>query len=138
MRREDIPLLVAHFASEWAMRQGKAAAGIAPEGLALLQDAPWPGNVRQLRGLIELALGQAVAPVIPASLIQRLMGEQAEKELVAFDDARRGFERDYLSQLLTLTRGNVAQAARIACRNRTEFYKLLSRHELDPATYKSR
>jgi len=57
---------------------------------------------------------------------------------IAFEDARRRFEREYLTQLLKITEGNVTQAARLAKRNRTEFYKLLGRHQLDPKLFKSR
>jgi two-component system response regulator GlrR len=135
-RKDDIPLLVAHFTAVWAEQRQRPAPSFAPDALVLLQEAPWPGNVRQLRTVVDMSVSQAVAPVIPVSLVQRLLREQSENELVAFDDARRGFERDYLVQVLIATAGNVAHAARIARRNRTEFYKLLSRHDLDPAAFK--
>jgi two-component system, NtrC family, response regulator GlrR len=67
---------------------------------------------------------------------QAIQTQQAE--FASFEDARRGFERDYLTQLLKITEGNVTQAARLAKRNRTEFYKLLQRHQLDPKLFKSR
>ena len=50
--------------------------------------------------------------------------------------ARDEFAHNYLSQLLQITRGNVSQAARLAKRNRTDFYKLLARHQVDPAAFK--
>ncbi len=135
-RREDIPLLVNHFAHGWAERTRGTLHGFAPDALALLQEAPWPGNVRQLRNIVERLLGQTVAPLVPASLVRRALRDDNEREMAAFDDARRAFEYDYLVELLTSTAGNVAQAARIAQRNRTEFYKLLARHGLDPASFK--
>jgi two-component system response regulator GlrR len=51
-------------------------------------------------------------------------------------EARRAFEREYLVRLLTMTAGNVTHAARLAGRNRTEFYRLLERHRLSPASFK--
>jgi len=135
-RRADIPLLVAHFIDRWAERVPGAARGFAPDALVLLQEAPWPGQVRQLRSVVEQALGRAVTPLIPASLVRRLLSEDNEREMSAFDEARRTFEYEYLVELLRTTSGNVARAARIAQRNRTEFYKLLARHALDPATFK--
>ncbi len=102
----------------------------------LLCEAPWPGNVRQLRNVVEQALALAVVPLVPASLVKRLLHEDNEREMAAFDDARKAFEYDYLIKLLKATSGNVAQAARIAQRNRTEFYKLLARHEIDPGAFK--
>jgi two-component system response regulator GlrR len=59
-----------------------------------------------------------------------------EEQLVSFEDARRSFERDYLVRVLKITGGNVTQAARLAKRNRTEFYKLLQRYQLDPSVFK--
>ena len=56
--------------------------------------------------------------------------------LPPLDQARRAFERDYLVRVLTMTRGNVTNAARLAGRNRTEFYRLLGRHSLAPAAFK--
>jgi two-component system response regulator GlrR len=135
-RRDDIPLLVAHFARRWAERSRGTPHGFAPDALGLLQEAPWPGNVRQLRNVVEQVLGQAVTALVPASLVRRVLRDDNEREMAAFDDARRAFEYEYLVDLLTSTAGNVAQAARIAQRNRTEFYKLLARHELDPASFK--
>lgn len=132
-RRTDIPLLVAHFAAQAGRR---AAQGFSPEALALLCEAPWPGNVRQLRSIVEQALALAVVPLVPGTLVKRLLAEDNAREMAAFDDARKAFEYEYLAQLLKSTRGNVAQAARIAQRNRTEFYKLLARHSLDPAQFK--
>ena len=57
-------------------------------------------------------------------------------ELLPFEQARRAFERDYLVRLLHMTRGNVTHAARLARRNRTEFYRLLERHALSPGMFK--
>jgi two-component system response regulator GlrR len=132
-RRGDIPLLVTHFTERAAK---KTAQAFSPEALAQLCEAPWPGNVRQLRSIVEQALALAVVPLVPATLVKRLLLEDNERETAAFDDARKAFEYDYLVKLLMTTGGNVAQAARIAQRNRTEFYKLLGRHNLDPARFK--
>jgi two-component system, NtrC family, response regulator GlrR len=52
------------------------------------------------------------------------------------DQARRAFERNYLVHILRMTQGNVTHAARLAGRNRTEFYRLLERHSLSPGMFK--
>ncbi|MCX7165838.1 MAG: response regulator [Rhodocyclales bacterium] len=131
-RREDIPALVATFVA----RTHGTARGVGPDAMAALQEAAWPGNVRQLKSVVEQTLTLAVAPQVPVTLVRRLLKEETEREMAALDDARRGFEYDYLVQLLDTTGGNVTHAARIAKRNRTEFYKLLARHGIDPGTYK--
>jgi two-component system, NtrC family, response regulator GlrR len=130
-RQEDIPALVASFVA----RHG-GERRFSPEAIALMQEAPWPGNVRQLENIVEQALRLSVTPLVPATLVRRLLREEQERNMSGFDEARRAFERDYLAQLLQTTAGNVARAARLAQRNRTEFYKLLARHGLDPASFK--
>ena len=57
--------------------------------------------------------------------------------LTPFDEARKRFERDYLVGLLKITDGNVTEAARLADRNRTEFYRLLQKHGLTPGHFQS-
>ncbi len=136
-RREDIPLLANHFLSLLAEKYKKAVNGFAPEALELMVSASWPGNVRQLYNVVEQAVALATTPIIPAMLAQQAIQNQ-QADFASFEDARRRFEREYLTQLLKITEGNVTQAARLAKRNRTEFYKLLGRHQLDPKIFKSR
>ena len=134
-RREDIPLLAAHFLRRLAERYRKPASTMAPDAMALLVAAPWPGNVRQLLNLLEQAVALTTTPVIPATLVQAALKEDAAA-LTPFEEARKTFEREYLVRLLKITGGNVTQAAQLAKRNRTEFYKLLQRHRLEPGMFK--
>ncbi|KAB2837979.1 MAG: two-component system response regulator GlrR, partial [Burkholderiales bacterium] len=135
-RREDIPLLATHFLRKLAERYKKPVPAIAPEAMALLVAAPWPGNVRQLLNTLEQAVALATTAMIPASLVQTALRDDSGV-LMPLEDARRQFERDYLVRLLKITGGNVTQAATLAKRNRTEFYKLLQRHRLEPAMFKN-
>ncbi|HVO87557.1 MAG TPA: sigma 54-interacting transcriptional regulator, partial [Casimicrobiaceae bacterium] len=134
-RREDIPLLAADILRKLAERYRKSVPTLAPDAMALLVAAPWPGNVRQLLNLLEQCVALTTSPVIPASVVQNALKEDAAA-LVPFEEARKSFERDYLVRLLKITGGNVTQAAQLAKRNRTEFYKLLQRHRLEPAMFK--
>jgi len=134
-RREDIPLLATHFLRRLAERYKRPVPTLAPNAMALLIAAPWPGNVRQLLNLLEQAVALATTSLIPESLVQGSLREDASA-LVPFEEARKTFERDYLVRLLKITNGNVTQAALLAKRNRTEFYKLLQRHRLEPAMFK--
>jgi two-component system response regulator GlrR len=134
-RREDIPLLAAHFLLQLTKRYGKTINGFAPDAMETLIGASWPGNVRQLFNVVEQVVALCSGPIVPASWVQQAIREQ-QQEFESFEDARKKFEREYLAQLLKITVGNVSQAARLAKRNRTEFYKLLQRHHLDPALFK--
>ena len=134
-RREDIPLLAAHFVEQLKKKYAKGIVGIAPEALALLAAAAWPGNVRQLHNVVEQCCALTTAPLITPALVQRALRVPA-LEALSYADAKQRFERNYLVQLLKLTDGNVADAARIAERNRTEFYRLLQKHELAPEMFR--
>jgi two-component system response regulator GlrR len=135
-RREDIPLLANHFLRHFPDAGKKGVRGFAPEAMEAMLSAPWPGNVRQLYNVVEQSVALSTTPLIPVSLVQRaLRGEPSE--MPAFAEARSQFERDYLTRLLQITHGNVTRAAGIAKRNRTEFYKLLQKHHLNPAQFKS-
>lgn len=134
-RREDIPLLARHFLALLAQRYAKPLSAFAPEALDALSTAAWPGNVRQLYNVVEQAVALTTAAIVPSALVEQALRQEAGA-MGSFEDARNRFERDYLSQLLRLTEGSVSRAARMAQRNRTEFYKLLARHGLDPAQFK--
>ncbi|HTY94115.1 MAG TPA: sigma 54-interacting transcriptional regulator [Steroidobacteraceae bacterium] len=135
-RREDIPLLVAHFLAKLT-REGGARKIYAPEAVELLARADWPGNIRQLQNVVRQNVALSQTPIIPVELVQQSLGG-GQGKLPSFDEARDEFTRSYLSQILQITGGNVSQAARLAKRNRTDFYKLLGRHQLSPEEFKQR
>lgn len=136
-RREDIPLLVSHFLQQIAKEAGQERKVYAPEAVELLVEAEWPGNVRQLYNIVRQNVALSRSPVISGELVQSSLGEHGGK-LPSFSEARDEFTRNYLSQILQITSGNVSQAARLAKRNRTDFYKLLARHDLNPDAFKVR
>ena len=135
-RREDIPLLANHFLERLVARYGRRRLGFSPEAMELLVSASWPGNVRQLLNVVEQSVALTATDVVPASLVRQAI-DSRDSTLTPLDEARRAFERDYLVRILKITSGNVTQAARLAGRNRTEFYRLLERHALEPAMFKS-
>ncbi|WP_414040399.1 sigma 54-interacting transcriptional regulator [Acidithiobacillus sp. M4-SHS-6] len=134
-RPEDIPLLAEFFLRDTAAKNRKDVRGIAPEAMELLVAAPWPGNVRQLANVIEQAVVLSTTPRIGAPLIRHALRDK-EGEVMPLADAKGRFEMNYLIQIMRMTRGNVSQAAQLAQRNRTEFYRLLRRYHLDPAAFK--
>ncbi|MEW5288318.1 MULTISPECIES: two-component system response regulator GlrR [Erwinia] len=134
-RAEDIPLLANHLLRQAAERHKPFVRSFSTDAMKRLVAASWPGNVRQLVNVIEQCVALTSAPVIGEALVeQALAGENTA--LPTFAEARNQFELNYLRKLLQMTKGNVTHAARLAGRNRTEFYKLLSRHELDASDFK--
>jgi len=135
-RREDIPLLAQHFLAQLAERHGRRVRGFSPDALRALATASWPGNVRELHNVVEQVVALATAPLIPMALVQRAL-RTPQMQVLPYAEARRRFEHDYLVGLLKLTDGQVADAARLAERNRTEFYRLLQRHALTPGRFRA-
>jgi len=133
-RREDIPALANHFLSTLAEKYHKSINGFSPEAMEMLVSAPWPGNVRQLLNVVEQSVALCTSSLISPVLVRKAI--QEEGQITSLEDARKRFERDYLIRVLKITEGNVTQAARLSKRNRTEFYKLLQKHQLDPSEFK--
>ena len=133
-RAEDIPLLANHLLRESAKRHKPFVRSFSSDAMKRLMTATWPGNVRQLVN-VEQCVALTSAPVISEALVEQAL-EGENTALPTFVEARNQFELHYLRKLLQITKGNVTQAARMADRNRTEFYKLLSRHELDANDFK--
>ncbi len=134
-RREDIPLLVQYFLNQAVVSSQKAMKSFSQEAMELLISASWPGNIRQLQNVVEQSIALCNENLIGATLVKNALRDKTT-QFPSFVQAREHFERDYLAKLLKITSGNVSQAARIAQRNRTEFYKLLSKHHLVAENYR--
>jgi two-component system response regulator GlrR len=127
-RREDIPLLISHFLQQAADESGLAKM-YSPKALDLLVTADWPGNVRQLFDLVKQNVVHSQGNVMTEEFVQQSLGSDSTR-IPSFDDARREFSRGYLVRNLQSTAGNISKSARLAKRNRTDFYKLLSRYRI--------
>ena len=134
-RREDIPLLVEHFLAGLSDEDAAGRKRFAPAAMDYLVAARLPGNVRQLKNVVEQCVVFNPSGIIPLGLVSEALGGQPD-ELAPLDEAKSTFERRYLTTLLRANQGNVAKAARAAGRNRTEFYNLLQRHNLDPESFR--
>lgn len=134
-RAEDIPLLANHLLRQAADRHKPFVRAFSTDAMKRLMAASWPGNVRQLVNVIEQCVALTSSPVISDALVEQAL-EGENTALPTFAEARNQFEMNYLRKLLQITKGNVTHAARMAGRNRTEFYKLLSRHELEANDFK--
>jgi two-component system response regulator GlrR len=134
-RREDIPLLVNHFLRTTGAHQMGKVTSFAPAAMDILIQAPWPGNVRQLQNVVQRTAALSTTPVIPETLVREALTVE-DQYLPSLSQARQQFEHDYLAKVLRLTSGSVAEAALLAQRNRTDFYKLLKRHNINPEQFK--
>lgn len=128
-RAEDIPLLARHVLQQSADRHHVKVTRFSDDALQMLATAKWPGNVRQLVNVVEQCVALTQSPVISASLVEQALSQNSSYWPTLIE-ARDQFERQYLIRVLKMTEGNVTRAAELAGRNRTDFYKLLKKHEL--------
>ena len=135
-RREDISILAKHFLQKIASRNRPRVKTFSPKALELICQANWPGNIRQLYTVIEKLVVLATSSVISEGSVRDQLIPDDVKPQPSLADAKSEFERQYLIQVLKQAKGNVSQAARAAKRNRTDFYKLMARHNLQPGQFK--
>jgi two-component system response regulator GlrR len=149
-RKDDIVPLLEHFFKKYCQHMKKEVKGLTPEALRKLMLHDWPGNVRELENTVEYAVamtqsdvvtedyilqGKSVAAERATSLSQEGV-EESSAGLRPLKDARDAFERDYLIQVLSMTEGNVSQAAKLAGKYRADFYDLLKKHDLKAHEFK--
>lgn len=135
-RREDISLLANHFITNPESTYSYVSKGFSNQAIEILVAYDWPGNVRQLKNVVEHVSALATTPIVPVNLVEKVLSDKSSS-LQGLKDAKKQFEREYLIKLLSSVNGNVSQAARLAKRNRTEFYKLLDRHNLKASDFKA-
>ncbi len=133
-RREDIPSLAHFFLKRSVDRHQKVVKGFAPEAMQTLVAHSWPGNVRELENVIERAVVMSHQDVITQEFLPVAQKDsQTPEVLQPLTEAKEGFEREYLKNLLKVTQGNISRAAHIAGRYRADFYKLLKKYGLHPS-----
>jgi two-component system response regulator GlrR len=137
-RREDIPILVGHFVRRFDRELGRSIRGFTPRALERLKAQPWPGNVRELENRVKQAMVMAKGDLIDADALALAPGVPGGSgDFPTFRQAKREFERNYVVQALRATQGKVAAAARLAGKDRKDFYDLMHKHGIDPDAYRS-
>ncbi len=141
-RREDIPLLVAHFLGTLSEREGVAPRAIAPDAIERLSGLDWPGNVRELRNTIERLLILAPGPRISAADVDRLVGRRPTEQTslgsltdcATFEEFKHAAERAFLLAKLREMDWNVSETARALDMPRSNLYKKIERYGLTRET----
>jgi two-component system nitrogen regulation response regulator NtrX len=137
-RREDIPLLVAHFVNVLTKREGVAPRTVAPEAVERLSKLDWPGNVRELRNTIERLLILAAGPRVTADDVGRLGGRHDTDQTglgslldcKTFEEFKHAAERAFLLAKLREYDWNVSETARGLDMPRSNLYKKIERYGL--------
>jgi two-component system nitrogen regulation response regulator NtrX len=132
-RRDDIPVLVSHFMKRLSAAGGLPMRSIGDDAMAVLQTHSWPGNVRQLRNIVERLLILAsddVTEAVTADLLPTDLGSGANKngDLVIslpLREAREIFERDYLMAQINRFGGNISRTAAFIGMERSALHRKL-------------
>jgi two-component system nitrogen regulation response regulator NtrX len=138
-RREDIPLLVAHFVGVLTTSGGLAPRAMGDDAVTRLQQLDWPGNVRELRNTIERLLILSNSSRVAADDVDRLVGRRADTsegglgsllDVPTFEDFKHAAERAYLLAKLRAFDWNVSETARALDMPRSNLYKKIERYGL--------
>lgn len=140
-RKEDILPVAAQYLSlaraEIETETGKPCEvrGFTREALERLVQHTWPGNERELREQVRAALRLARGHELgPEDL---LLSWESSEEVPSFREAKRGFEREYVARVLRICHGNISRAARIARKDRKDFYDVMRRNAINPQDFRS-
>lgn len=133
-RLGDLPLLAAHFAAHYGRTQGYGSVSVSEDALRKLLAHTWPGNIRELEGVLQRAVLHSGGVMIEADHVE-LAGTMATEKVPgtlsqAKTAAMQEFERTYLINLLRVHRGNITHAAKAAGKERRTFQRLLTKHQL--------
>jgi len=135
-RREDIPLLVAHFLEECSIGSGKAIEGITPEAMEWLTHYDWPGNVRELKNAIERALAYATGPFIAVQDLPEaiLMATVRQERFSSYREWKEKtleqLEKEFLEKSIHEQGGNLTLAAKELGIHRSTLHRLIRKHHL--------
>ncbi|MET3826453.1 two-component system nitrogen regulation response regulator NtrX [Sphingomonas sp. PvP055] len=135
-RREDIPVLIDHFMAHYASERRVATPQVAPDAMVALQSYEWPGNVRQLRNIVErtiiMAPGDRLARIDVDMLPPDILGDPGEMGSGAtaimgapLREARESFEREYLRVQIRRFSGNISRTANFIGMERSALHRKL-------------
>ena len=133
-RPADVLPLAAHYLRAFAEEAGVRAVGFTADARACLESEEWPGDVRELRERVRQAVFLAGDGAISAEAL--LLAKDAD-EVPSFKEAKRAFETRYVTGLLRRCGGNISRAARLAKKDRKDFYDVIRRTGVDPAEFRS-
>ncbi|MGH0029055.1 MAG: sigma-54-dependent transcriptional regulator [Myxococcota bacterium] len=132
-RAEDVLPLAAHFLRLYADEEGIEPVGFTADAREALLSEPWPGNVREVGERVRQALRLAGNGAISA---EALMLSADVNEVPSFKEAKRAFETRYVVGLLRRCGGNISRAARLAKKDRKDFYDVIRRTGVDPQDFR--
>ena len=130
-RKEDIPLLVNYFLDSFAGEYGKKSKKISPEALKMIEAYDWPGNIRELRNVIERLVIMTPSDTITAKNL--LIVEQSSQDYLSYKtmkEARDAFEKDFITKRLEENNWNISKTAEILQMERSNLHKKIKAYNI--------
>lgn len=130
-RKEDIPALVEHFLESFAAEYGKKQKKIAPDALKMLEAYDWPGNIRELRNVIERLVIMTPSDTITSKNL--IIAEPTRQDYLAYKtlkEARDAFEKDFITKRLEENNWNVSKTAEILQTERSNLHKKIKAYNI--------
>jgi two-component system response regulator GlrR len=134
-RLEDIPVLAYYYLEEAINEFKKRIDGFSDDAIKSLMSYSWPGNTRELRQKIWDAVVMSNTPIITSDTLLLDSRITLTKPL-SFKEAKKRFEKDYVTLLLRYSMGNVSRAASIAKKDRKDFYYLMKKYNINPKDFR--
>ncbi|MGB5156865.1 sigma-54-dependent transcriptional regulator [Desulfobacterium sp. N47] len=134
-RKEDIPLLVNHFLKRFCAEMKKDIKEFTPSAMHGLLSRDWPGNVRELENTVEYAVAMTTQDTIGEDMILQTP-KNREEGIKPLKEAKNDFEKKYLSNILSISEGNISKAANLAGKYRADLYDLLKKHDINSTDFK--
>jgi len=135
-RRDDVPLLVEQFVRRFNGELNRSIRGFTQRAMERLKAHPWPGNVRELENRVKQAMVMATDDLIDVESLALFSAPEGGTGIPTFRKAKAEFERNYVMEVLQATGGKVAAAARLADKDRKDFYDLMRKHRITPDEYR--
>jgi len=132
-RKEDVIALAVHFLSQFAEEEGIQPLGFTADARRCLLEESWSGNVRELRERIRQAMRLSGNGAIS---VEALALANDGDDVPSFKEAKRSFETRYVQALLRRCGGNISRAARLARKDRKDFYDVIRRTGVDPQDFR--
>ena len=134
-RKEDIPLLAGEFLKKFNEKLNKNIEGFTEKGIEKLMVYHWPGNIRELENKIEYTVIMTSRKVIDADDILISFKKPVDR-FNTFKEAKAEFEKEYITTVLKINKGNVKASAEMAGKERKDFYNYLNKYDIKPDNFR--
>ena len=131
------PLLTNHFLEKFSRKLKQSKKHFSTLAMNQLLSYRWPGNVRELENIIERSIVLTSGEEISEKTVKQGLDNSANKPILSLTEAKNLFEKNYVKQLLQFTSGNITDAAKLAQRNRSDFHKVIKRHNINAENYRN-